>query len=202
MGLTTGNNDYYLRLWFEVFIGAIGFRFSRELAKASNLKWFPYNKGGEYRKWYGNQEYIVNWLNDGNEMQTKMHPDGNRIWAHNFNLDYNFKKHLTWNDLTSGSLSFRAFGDGFLFDSSAAVAFVPEEHYLFTLAYLNTKFVNELSKLLNPTMHFKLGDFCKLPYLEKEKDIVINLAIENVTISANDWDSYETSWDFKRNPLV
>ena len=202
MGLTTGNNDYYLRLWFEVFIGAIGFRFSRELAKASNLKWFPYNKGGEYRKWYGNQEYIVNWLNDGNEMQTKMHPDGNRIWAHNFNLDYNFKKHLTWNDLTSGSLSFRAFGDGFLFDSSAAVAFVPEEHYLFTLAYLNTKFVNELSKLLNPTMHFKLGDFCKLPYLEKEKDIVINLAIENVTISANDWDSYETSWDFKRNPLI
>jgi len=202
MGLTTGNNDYYLRLWFEVFIGAIGFRFSRELAKASNLKWFPYNKGGEYRKWYGNQEYIVNWLNDGNEMQTKMYPDGNRIWAHNFNLDYNFKKHLTWNDLTSGSLSFRAFGDGFLFDSSAAVAFVPEEHYLFTLAYLNTKFVNELSKLLNPTMHFKLGDFCKLPYLEKEKDIVINLAIENVTISANDWDSYETSWDFKRNPLV
>ena len=202
MGLTTGNNDYYLRLWFEVFIGTIGFRFSRELAKASNLKWFPYNKGGEYRKWYGNQEYIVNWLNDGNEMQTKMHPDGNRIWAHNFNLDYNFKKHLTWNDLTSGSLSFRAFGDGFLFDSSAAVAFVPEEHYLFTLAYLNTKFVNELSKLLNPTMHFKLGDFCKLPYLEKEKDIVINLAIENVTISANDWDSYETSWDFKRNPLI
>lgn len=202
MGLTTGNNDYYLRLWFEVSDSAIGFHFSRELAKSSGLKWFPYNKGGRYRKWYGNQEYIVNWLNDGNEMQTKIHPDGNRIWAHNFNLEYNFKKHLTWNDITSGSVSVRAFGKGFLFDSSAAVAFVSDEHYLFALAYLNTKFVNELSKLLNPTMHFNPGDFCKLPYLENEKDEVEKLAIENVTISVNDWDSYETSWNFKRNTLI
>ena len=202
MGLTTGNNDYYLRFWFEVSVYTIGFHHNRESAKASGLKWFPYNKGGEYRKWYGNQEYIVDWQNDGYEMQTKMHPDGNRIWAHNFNLEYNFKKHLTWNDLTSGSVSFRAFDDGFLFDSSAAVAFIPENHYLFALAYLNTKFVNELSKLLNPTMHFKLGDFSKLPYLEAENSVVEQLAMSSIKISANDWDSYETSWDFQRHPLL
>ncbi len=202
MGLTTGNNDYYLRFWFEVSVYAIGFHHNRESAKTSGLKWFPYNKGGEYRKWYGNQEYIVDWQNDGYEMQTKMHPDGNRIWAHNFNLEYNFKKHLTWNDLTSGSVSFRAFDDGFLFDSSAAVAFIPENHYLFALAYLNTKFVNELSKLLNPTMHFKLGDFSKLPYWEAEKSVVEQFAMSNIKISANDWDSYETSWDFQRHPLI
>ncbi len=201
MGLATGNNDYYLRLWFEVFQNSIGFNFDRETARSSGLKWFPYDKGGEYRKWYGNKEYVVNWLNDGREMQTKMHPDGNRIWAHNFNLDYNFKKHLSWNNLTSGNISFRMFEDGFLFDSTASVAFFDKD-FFYSLAYLNTKFVNALSKLLNPTLHFTLGDFSKLPFQEVRKDNVEQLSKKAITISKADWDSYETSWDFKVHPLV
>ena len=88
IGLVPGNNEYYLRLWHEVNVNDIGFNMKRDTAKNSFLKWFPYNKGGAYRKWYGNRDYIVNWYNDGYEMQTKKHPSGNRIWAHNFNLDY------------------------------------------------------------------------------------------------------------------
>lgn len=202
MGLTTGNNDYYLRLWYEVVKKSIGFGHSRESSQLSGLKWFPYNKGGEYRKWFGNQEYIVNWLNDGFEMQTKLHPDGSRIWAHNFNLEYNFKKHICWNDLTTRAVSFRAFDNGFLFDSCAAVAFVPKDHYLFALGYLNTNFVSELSKLLNPTLHFKLGDFLKLPYVVAQKEQVEHIVKTNIALSKEDWDSFETSWDFQRHPLV
>ena len=202
MGLTTGNNDYYLRLWFEVAFENIGFCFSRETAQQSQLKWFPYNKGGDYRKWYGNREYVVNWYDDGHEMQTKLHPAGERIWAHNFNLEFNFKKHICWNDITTKSISFRAFGIGFLFDSSAAVTFVPEDQYLFILGYLNTKFVKVLSTLLNPTMHFKLGDYEKLPYVCTEQNIVDPIVEKCLNVSKIDWDSYETSWDFKRHPLV
>lgn len=203
MGLTTGNNERYLRFWFEVALNRIGIDFSRDDALHSGMKWFPYNKGGNYRKWYGNREYVVDWENDGHEMQTTLHPDGTRIWAHNFNLEYNFREHLTWNDLTSGSLSFRLFENGFLFDSSAAVAFVPHSLRYYLLGYLNTKFVNRISKLLNPTMHFKLGDFMKIPFLLTEShEKVGSFAQDCVGISKKDWDSFETSWDFKRHPLI
>ena len=202
MGLTTGDNEYYLRLWHEVNWCGIGFKLSRDSAKASKLKWFPYNKGGEFRKWYGNQEYVVNWYNDGYEMQSRLHPDGNRIWAHNFNLEFNFKKHISWNDLTSKGVTFRAFGDGFLFDSSAAVVFVSDDIFNYMLGYLNTKYVNKIAQLLNPTMHFKLGDFEKVPFRIEKKQAVEDIVIENISLSRTDWDSFETSWDFGNHPLV
>lgn len=202
MGLTTGDNNKYLRKWFEICFFSIGFGMSRITAKESGLTWFPYNKGGDFRKWYGNREYVVNWKNDGYMLQTTMHPDGNRIWAHNFNLEYNFKKHLSWNDITSDSLSFRAFGEGFLFDSAAAVTFVPEDKYYQLLGYLNTKFVNNISKLLNPTMHFKLGDYSKLPYEDWDNMEIKQLSKDNVKLSKSDWDSFETSWDFTQHPLI
>lgn len=204
MGLTTGDNNNYLRLWYEVNHNTIGWKMNREDAESSGLKWFPYNKGGEFRKWFGNQEFVVNWYNDGYEMRTKKHPTVDRIRAHNFNLEYNFRKHLTWNDVTSGTLSFRAFNNGFLFDSSAAVAFVDNNRYHYLLGYLNTKLVNEISKLLNPTMHFKLGDFKKIPYVyDKEKAPTVELLVQkNISISNYDWDSFETSWHFKEHPFL
>ena len=136
MGLTTGQNEKYLRLWTEVDNNRIGFGHNRESAQKSGLKWFPYNKAGEYRKWYGNRDYVVNWQNDGYEMQTTLYPDGSRIWAHNFNLDYNFKEHITWNDITTGKISFRYFEDGFLFDAAAAVAFASASAFFFSFNFL------------------------------------------------------------------
>lgn len=202
MGLTTGQNEKYLRLWTEVDNNRIGFGHNRESAQKSGLKWFPYNKAGEYRKWYGNRDYVVNWQNDGYEMQTTLYPDGSRIWAHNFNLDYNFKEHITWNDITTGKISFRYFEDGFLFDAAAAVAFVNKNEKYKILGYLNSNFVNSLTKLLNPTIHFKLGDYDNLPYDDWNEQSISEISKKNIELCKKDWDSYETSWDFKCHPLI
>ena len=202
MGLTTGQNEKYLRLWTEVDNNRIGFGHNRESAQKSGLKWFPYNKAGEYRKWYGNRDYVVNWQNDGYEMQTTLYPDGSRIWAHNFNLDYNFKEHITWNDITTGKISFRYFEDGFLFDAAAAVAFVNKNEKYKILGYLNSNFVNSLTKLLNPTIHFKLGDYANLPYDDWNEQSISEISKKNIELCKKDWDSFETSWDFKRHPLI
>ena len=202
MGLTTGRNEKYLRLWHEVSITNIGFGMNRQLAKQSKIRWFPYDKGGEFRKWYGNRNYVVDWLDDGYEMQNTMHPDGNRIWAHNFNLEYNFKEHISWNDIVTGALSFRFFEKGFLFDSSAATVFVPEQYVFALIGYLNTAFVNHIAKLLNPTIHFKLGDYSKLPFEQWDYEYIGKIAKDNISLVKEEWDSNEYSWDFVSHPLI
>lgn len=201
MGLTTGNNDAYLRLWFEIGFHKIGFGYDRQSAKESGLKWFPYNKAGEFRRWYGNLYYVVDWKTDGRVMQTTMHPDGKRIWAHNFNLEYNFLPHFSWSDITSGMLSFRWYPKGCLFDASANAAF-SSYSYMYLLGLTNASFVKELSVVLNPTIHFKLGDFYKIPFVEVQKELVERNVSKLIDYARKDWDSYETSWDFKVNPLV
>ena len=201
MGLTTGNNDVYLRLWPEVGFSGIGFNFDRKSAQESGLKWFPYNKAGKFRRWYGNLDYVVDWKDDGHVMQTTMHPDGKRIWAHNFNLEYNFLPHFSWSDITSGMLSFRWYPKGCLFDASANAAF-SKYSYQYLLGLTNASFVKELSVVLNPTIHFKIGDFYKLPFIETHKDHVENNVSTLLHVAKNDWDAYETSWDFTVNPLV
>ena len=205
IGLVPGNNDHYLRYWIEVNYNDIGFNCDRIQAKNSKKKWFPYNKGGAYRKWYGNRDYVVDWYNDGAEMQTKKHPNGTRIWAHNFNLDYIFKKHIAWSDLTSGDISFRMFENGFLFDSSSDAAFVPDDLFEYILAYLNTALVLKLSKILNPTIHFKPGDFLNIPFKIAEPstfDKITYMSRQCIDLSKEDWNSFETSWEFKKHPLV
>ena len=190
IGLVPGNNDYYLRLWFEVDVNNIGFGLSREMAKKSGKVFFPYNKGGAYRKWYGNRDYVVNWKNDGYEMQTKKHPSGKRIWAHNFNLDYIFKKHIAWSDLTSGELSFREFEDGFIFDSSSDAAFVQEKYFYYVLAFLNSKIAIDISKILNPTIHFKPGDYLNMPFHTSwinDNGELAELAKNNIELCRDDW---------------
>ena len=205
MGLATGNNAQYLRLWSEVSNYHIGFNFTnRKDAKDSNLKWFPYSKGGEYRKWFGNNEYILNWYNDGYELQNKLHPSGSRTWAHNFNLDYIFKDSLTWSDITSGHLSVRYNDSGFLFDGSGTSAFFTSaDHKIKALGFLNTKFANSFSKILNPTLHFQTGDFRNMPF---DPDLISNYSIDVINSLINiakvDWDAYETSWDFTQNPII
>ena len=201
MGLTTGNNDVYLRLWFEIGFSGIGFGHDRQSAKESGLKWFPYNKAGEFRRWYGNLDYVVDWKDDGKVMQTTLHPDGKRIWAHNFNLEYNFLPHFSWSDITSGMLSFRWYPKGYLFDASANAAF-SNYSYNYLLGLTNASFVKEVSVVLNPTIHFKIGDFYKLPFVETHKETVEQNVSGLLCIAKHDWDSYETSWDFERNPLV
>ena len=136
-------------------------------------------------------------------MQTKLSPDGKRIWAHNFNLDYIFKTHIGWNDITSGTVSYRYYANGFLFDSASNAAFCSDmEQMMLLLGYLNSKIVKTISPVLNPTLHFKPGDMLSLPYIAPN-DMNIKSLVDNcIALSKADWDSFEISWDFKEHPLI
>lgn len=202
IGLVPGDNNHYLRLWHEVRNPDIGYNLDRKSAKESKKKWFPYNKGGSYRKWFGNREYVVNWLDDGHEMQTKLYPGGTRIWAHNFNLDYIFKEHIGCSAITSGNLSFRWFEDGFIFDSASTAAFMNFDVAYAVLGYLNSNVCESLCDAINPTINFKPGNYYSLPYID-ERTKEIGEIVENcIELSKKDWDSFETSWDFLAHPLV
>ncbi len=201
-GFVTGNNDLFVRFWFEVAVENVVFGLDRSAAKESGRKWFPYNKGGKYRKWYGNRVCVVDWFDDRKEMRTYRAPDGRPIRSHSYNLEYIFKKHLTWTTVRLSELSFRMMDDGFLFDATGNAVFVPEDQFLFVLAYLNTKVVNRLSNIINPAQHFPIGDFDKLPYVVARMSEVEPLSADCIALSRADWDSSEISWDFQRHPLT
>lgn len=205
MGLATGNNAKYVRLWPEVAFDNIGIGLpDRETAKTSGLRWFPYCKGGEYRKWFGNNDCVVDWYDDGYEMQNTRHPSGTRIWAHNFNLEQIFKDSITWSDITSGHLSVRFNDSGFLFDGAGTSAFFKNsETKISALGFLNTKFANSFSKVLNPTLHFQTGDFRNMPFDDLLFTNEYNSCVKRlVRISKSDWDSRENSWGFTGLPLL
>ncbi|RLB88238.1 MAG: BREX-1 system adenine-specific DNA-methyltransferase PglX [Deltaproteobacteria bacterium] len=197
-GMTTGNTSQYLRRWNEVNYCNIGQNLiSREMAVESGLKWFPYNKGGTFRKWYGNHEYVVNWLNDGEDIinSGKSFPRSK---------NYYFKESISWSDVTSSHNSFRYYPNGFIFDVSAPSAFFNNKNCLYiSLSLLNNKFSKLATKLINPTLHFNTGEFAILPYPELLPDkIIINLVKQAVNISQNDWNNNETSWEFLTIPLL
>lgn len=208
-GMATGRNEYYLRIWCEVSIDNIFFHCkSEQESSSSKQKWYPYDKAGEYRKWYGNRDFLVNWYNNGHELLTTMHPEGKRIWAHNFNIDKIFQKHIGWSDIISGEggLSFRYFESGFLFDGSANAIFenndYNQEDFITILAYSNSCIPEYIRPLLNPTIHFKPGNYLNLPYKHCNNNAINSLANQNISISKQDWDAHETSWDFQENELV
>lgn len=183
-GVQTGNNNKYLRLWHEV-------------VSSDRKKWFPYNKGGPYRKWYGNYNYLVNWQNNGSEIKTEKNHCAR-------GEDFYFKSGITWSDVTSGKLSGRILPEGFLFDASGPSAFFEDKNTkLAALSALNTFHVGEWSKMLNPTLHFQSGDFRKIPLSNfLINNTTIEIVTELVCYSKTDWDSYETSWDFTSLPLL
>ena len=198
-GFATGNNDRFLRFWMEVAINKIGFGYkNRESASNSNKKWFPCNKGGGFRRWYGNNNYVANWENDGMEMTAF---SGSVIR----NPQYYFRKGITWSSLTSGKLSMRFSPEGFIFESKGSVCFIKNEDNLFyMLGLLNTEVVAKMLLILSPTLDYHEGPMSKVPVIMNEnvKSKVDKLVLENVDIVKADWDSYETSWDFKAHPLV
>jgi type II restriction/modification system DNA methylase subunit YeeA len=205
MGLATGNNNRFVRMWYECELSNIGFgKKNRIDAKNSGCKWFPYSKGGQFRKWYGNNDYVVDWSKDGYEIQNTLHPSGNRIWAHNFNLNYIFRSSITFALITSGNLSVRYNPEGFLFDGTGTCAYFDSpEIQIVALGLLNTIFIRDFSKVLNPTLAFQAGDFNNIPYREnlKRKDFSLNVDTL-IRLSKSDWDSRETSWDFQQNELI
>lgn len=199
-GMNTGDNETMIRLWHEISFNNFYDRASStEDFHKKGYKYTPYNKGGTARKWFGNLEYVLKYdrthyeilLNQGNHLPSRQ---------------YYFKPAITWSDVTSSSLgaTFRYEPLGTVFDGSAAVAFVNEANRDYLLGLLNTKYVKMLAKVFNPTLHFKLGDYNKIPYIESPifKNEVSQLVQQNIAISKSDWDAHETSWDFQRNELL
>lgn len=203
IGMITGDNSRFLRFWYEVAFNTIGFNMSsNEESVKSRLKWFPYNKGGNYRKWYGNNEYIVNWFNDGYEMKNDNF-SGSRVKSHNYNGGFGFKEGISWSSLTSGSFSCRYSSKGFLFDAAGPLCMVLNNKNLWkVLGYLLTKVSDRYLQILNPTINMHPGYLEALPYKDLEDDVVDKIIEDMIFTSKSDWDAFETSWDFKRHPLV
>ena len=194
-GTSTGDNDSFLRLWHEVIFGNINL-----FAKNGELpagRWFPCNKGGSYRRWAGGSEYVIDWENDG--QRVKACPK-----AFLRNVNSAFKSGLTWSKLGSGTFSIRYFRDGYICESIGCSLFQRTENILNCLGLLNSVVAEKLLAIINPSMGRQPGYIGAVPYLVKgDNEIAIQtLAKTNIDISSTDWDSYETSWDFKRNPLV
>ena len=201
VGLQTGDNNKFLRLWNEVNYNKIGYNMSNsQEALKSKKKWFPYNKGGEFRKWYGNQEYLVNWENDGYEIKN-FYDEKGKLRSRPQNTEYYFKESISWGLITSAGSSFRYFPKGFIFDISAVSYFI-EKKEREILGILNSKYFLELSQIINPTINFSNGVFALLPALFVENEKFNNLVQQNINISKKEWDSRETSWDFEKLSLI
>jgi type II restriction/modification system DNA methylase subunit YeeA len=200
-GATTSDNNRFLRLWFEVSVGDIGSGFlSREQAATSIHKWFPYNKGGSYRRWHGNQEFVVNFENDGEEIRAfhevlnKTSPGGRLK-----NRDCYFKQQLSWSKISSGSFSVRYFAPGFIFDVAGSAIFTDQPDQLRAIGgLLNSEVSTYYLAALSPTLNYEAEHLRKIPYLEVNSTCFERL----VCVSKADWDSFETSRDFLSLPLL
>ncbi len=209
VGMFTTDNNRFLKMWWEPSYLSIGFGFtSKESAYLSDFYFFPYNKGGNYRKWYGNAEYVVRYENGGEVLKqivTKKYPylKGNYDFVLKTGNPF-FKKGMSWSDVTSGSFSCRYMPNGFMYDVKGTSLVIEDEYIMYYLAYLNSSLVDYLLKMLNPTISFQIGNIKSLPFIfsAKENEKINSISEKCILISSTDWDSFETSWDFKRNPLV
>lgn len=193
-GLTTANDDKYLRYWFEPSM-------SRTCILQGNdkqiAKWFPLNKGGLFRRWYGNNEFVINWAENGASLKS----DTKAVLR---NEDYFFLKSISWNDITSSIPSLRYKREGQLFNDAGPSIFADDNTLLYILAFGNSSVARGLSNLLAPTLHFTVGQMSEMPLINDSLNAarIVSIAHSSIRLSAHDWDSLETSWDFKRSPLL
>lgn len=187
-GMDTGNNDYYIKLWYEINFKTL------DLFNHS-FKWIPYDKGGIFRKWYGNNDYILNWENDGYDLK---HSKANLRSKHLY-----FKKSITWNALSSANTCFRASIFNGSFDSAGSSMF-PMHEFNFYLGLMNSVTTQYFLNIINPTLNYGAGSIANIPIIfhEGKKILVNNIVCNSIEISKADWDSFETSWDFTVHPLV
>lgn len=205
-GMATADNDLFLRFWYEVNLSRITFHCkSNENALAEKVKWVPYNKGGGTRDWYGNNDYVVNWENDGFQIKHNIDPKTGRIRSHNYNGEYGFKSGITWSAISSNDISVRYSEQGFLFDSKGAKGFCANENKLqWTLGLLNSKVASIFLKILSPTLDYKVGDVIQIPFIHTAEtdSLISDIVCEQINTAKADWDSFETSWDFQYHPLL
>ena len=201
-GMVTADNPRFIRIWSELSLDKIGFNIpSREFAVYSKKKWFPYMKGGMFRRWYGNQDHVVNWENDGFTLM-HMQQEGYKVGSTNQNLNYIFKPAITWTKISSGNIGFRANNIGYLYDDASGLCPVKDnKDFYLILGLLNAPIALFIINRINPTINLNPGNLSQLPvYVHSIK--ILAICEHLVDISKSDWDSYEISWDFQTNSLL
>lgn len=196
-GLATSNNDRFLREWWEVDY------LKESLDDSSkNVKWYPYNKGGQYRKWYGNNDYVVNWENSGYEI--KHVAKNGRLASRPQNINYYFKECITWSKISSGDIAFRFKPAGHIFDVAGTSIFCESQDELkYLQGLLNSNVIMHVASFISPTLNYEVGQVATYPIVEsnEKKNEIIEIVSDCRKLSKDDWDDYETSWDFKTHPL-
>ncbi|RZF81837.1 BREX-1 system adenine-specific DNA-methyltransferase PglX [Pseudoalteromonas sp. CO325X] len=202
VGLQTGDNDQFMRFWYEIDYSKFSDKFKNtDETIGSEKKWVPYNKGGSYRKWYGNREYVVNWQNDGKEIRSFKDHNG-KLRSRPQNTQFYFREGITWSEITSSWKSFRYNEAGSISDVKGQSAyFCSKSELVSTLCWLNSNVVELLTKIQNPTLSFQSGDYKNLP-LPALDDEIIPLGEKAISLAQKDWDSFETSERFGKSPLL
>ncbi len=206
-GLATGDNSRFMRAWPEVSNRDISFDSSnRAEADESEKLWFPYNKGGAFRRWYGNAEFVVNWRNDGDEIRNFMGANG-RLRSRPQNMGYFFRESISWSKVTIGSVAFRSYPEGFIFDVAGCSLFVHGGlDKVVVLGFLNSRICTEILRVLSPTMNYEVGHIGRLPFENLRNSPLVprmrETVAELVSLAKVDWDSTETSWGFLNVPLL
>ena len=203
-GMATSDNNRFLRLWNEVNYNKIGYNMTNsQEALESKKKWFPYNKGGEFRKWYGNQEYLVNWENDGYEIKNYAESLYKSVTRTIKSISEYFKTSISWSKISSGNIAFRYYPKGFIFDVAGCSIFYKDENIMkYHFGLLNSKIAKTCLKVISPTLNYEAGQIAILPVLEKSSNNILRLIETIISISKEEWDSRETSWDFEKISLV
>ena len=195
-GLATGKNDQFVRLWYEVNREKSFYTATDSIqAFYTGKKWFPYNKGGSFRKWYGNNDCVVNWENNGKEI---INFKGSVIR----NPNYYFFEAISWSKIASGPIAFRYKPSGHIFDVAGCSIFCEHDQLLYLLGAVNSKVVMELIKAVAPTLNYEVGQVAGVPIIVDTTENVKKVVIKNIDISKQEWDSFEESWDFKKHPLI
>lgn len=201
-GMSTGDNARFIRGWSEVSLEDIIFKCSsNEESLSFTQKWYPINYGGTYRKWYGNQHSVANWLHNGEEMKSNatILNNGGHWSRYITSTDYFFRPGLSWNAISSGNICVRYFADGFIFCSASMCGY--GESIKPVIGLLNSKVATDILKVLAPTMNYGPLQVKEIPYIEKIKEYTPTIE-HNIDIAKSDWDAHETSWDFQRNELL
>jgi len=203
-GLVTANNEQFVRDWSEVSIARVGFTCAaREEAVESTKRWFPYAKGGAFRRWSGNIESLVDWENDGFKIRNDLTDDGSRVRATNFNLERIFQHGISWTVVTTSKPTFRLVPDGFLFDAAAGILQTETNNELVLLGLLNSKAAEAALAAINPTLNLHPGYLESLPCPRFEQPSGIRKTVSQLSLQSKaNWDSYENSWEFTRLPLL
>lgn len=201
-GLITGDNDRFLRRWYEISADKACYDAdSTQTAFERRKKWVPYNKGGEYRKWYGNIDYIVNWDNDGYEIKHFFNKDG-KLRSRPQNIRFYFRTCISWSRISSGPLSIRFIPPGTIFSDVGPSFFGNTDDNLYLMGLLNSSLANVFGAILSPTIHYEVGQVSLFPLILRPSPRISELVTSSTRISKQDWDSFEISRDFNRHPML